>query len=70
MSAPTIPPAATGDSDDAMRAALLLDELQQAIPLADGQHAELRHLLDGYDLDVALPLPGLPHPKDGGGSRG
>lgn len=63
MSAPTIQPA-TRSTNTAMATALLFDELQQSIGTGDGQHAELRHLLDGYDPDVALRLPGVQHPKE------
>ncbi|WP_030670498.1 hypothetical protein [Streptomyces rimosus] len=44
-------------------AAIELDRLQQAHDVTDGRLAEQRHLLDA-DPDTAVPLPGIPHPKE------
>ncbi|OEV10542.1 hypothetical protein [Streptomyces nanshensis] len=49
-------------TDDAMTKALLLDELQQRIPL-DGPHLADRHLLDA-DEHTTYPLPGVPHTRE------
>lgn len=57
-------PAAQVAADVKLRQALLLDELQQSLPLTDGRFAELRHLLDP-DPDTSYPLPGIAHPAGG-----
>ncbi len=43
--------------------ALEFDRIQQAHDVADGRLAEQRHYLDA-DPDTAVPLPGIPHPKE------
>ncbi|MFF6847049.1 hypothetical protein [Streptomyces antimycoticus] len=48
-----------------VRAALLLDSLQQAMPLSNPDLCEQRHFLDA-DADTCVPLPGIPHPKPAG----
>ncbi|MGK5730232.1 hypothetical protein [Streptomyces sp. URMC 124] len=52
-------------TDPRLQAALLLDALQQAMPVDEGQLAKQRHLLDA-DPDTCVPLPGIAHPKPGG----
>lgn len=42
--------------------AALFDALQRAIGVADGEHAELCHVLDP-NPGTCVPLPGVPHPK-------
>ncbi|MGW3428027.1 hypothetical protein ACWDHW_08720 [Streptomyces melanosporofaciens] len=50
-----------------LHAALLLDSLQQAMPLSDPDLCEQRHFLDA-DADTCVPLPGVAHPKTAGGA--
>lgn len=52
-------------TDPRLAAALLLDDLQQAMPVTDGRLAEQRHFLDP-DPDTCVPLPGIAHPEAGG----
>lgn len=61
-------PLAEVEADVKLRQAYLLDELQQAIPLSDGPHAEQRHFLDA-DPDTKFPLPGIAHPETPGGQQ-
>ncbi|MFK8844750.1 hypothetical protein [Streptomyces sp. Ac-502] len=49
---------------DQLLMAIELDRIQQAHDVTDGRLAEQRHLLDA-DPDTAVPLPGIPHPKEG-----
>ncbi|MFF7022959.1 hypothetical protein ACFY97_18400 [Streptomyces klenkii] len=52
-------------TDPRLSAAMLLDALQQGMPVTDGRLAEQRHLLDP-DPDTCVPLPGIAHPEHGG----
>ncbi|MDX3230536.1 hypothetical protein [Streptomyces sp. ME19-01-6] len=74
MATPTTPRRSIADldvpaeqlaADIRFRTAMLLDSLQQAQPVTDGQLAEQRHFLDA-DPDTCVPLPGIPHPKTPG----
>ncbi|MEU7149138.1 hypothetical protein AB0B15_14050 [Streptomyces sp. NPDC045456] len=56
-------PLADVQADIRRLTALEFDRLQQAHDVTDGRLAEQRHYLDA-DPDTAVPLPGIPHPKE------